>query len=79
MEPFAVLAVVIASKTEFGVPYVGKTEAARGRRAPAEHDEDQVVIKSDESFPASDPPSWTPVHGIGSSETGKKKKQAVVN
>ena len=49
---------------------------AEEERARIERKEDDVVITSDDSFPASDPPSWTPVSGVGSHETKKKKKPA---
>jgi hypothetical protein len=41
-------------------------------RARIEKEEDQVVLDSDESFPASDPPSFNP--GVTGHAGAKKKK-----
>jgi len=42
-----------------------------------EREEDEVVISSDESFPASDPPSFNP--GVtGARDVKKKKKTAAL-
>ena len=42
-----------------------------------EREEDEVVISSDESFPASDPPSFNP-GGTGARDVKKKKKTAAL-
>jgi hypothetical protein len=45
---------------------------AQEERERIERKEDEVTVDSDESFPASDPPSFNP--GITGAGDGKKKK-----
>lgn len=45
---------------------------ARKERERIERQEDEVTVDSDESFPASDPPSFNP--GTSGAARGKKKK-----
>jgi hypothetical protein len=45
---------------------------AEKERERIERQEDEVVISSDESFPASDPPSFNP--GVTGARDAKKKK-----
>ncbi len=52
-------------------PVEKKAEKERGR---IEKQEDEVVISSDESFPASDPPSFNP-GTTGAADVTKNKKK----
>ncbi len=49
-----------------------KQHAAQ-ERGRIERNEDQVVVDSDESFPASDPPSFNP--GVTGAPRSKKQKK----
>jgi hypothetical protein len=48
-------------------------DLAEDERERIEDEEDEVTLSSDESFPASDPPSFNP--GVTGAADGKKKKK----
>lgn len=47
---------------------------AEQERSRIETDEDEVTSQSDDSFPTSDPPSWTPVRGPGGERSKPQKR-----
>jgi hypothetical protein len=72
MEPLSRPADFISIGSAKERPMEKPKDHAQQERERIEWEEDEVVVSSDESFPASDPPSFNP--GITGTEDIKKKK-----
>jgi hypothetical protein len=68
----------IARTSQFGAGGKSRENKPRNHaereRARIEREEDKVTLQSDESFPASDPPSFTPVRGSKKQKPKAKQK-----